>query len=827
VIEPHNKVKKDTFTSNEISSFQDWVIRNDFLMDHLDPWERIERILIETHKRSLAEQVLLISCNFNTNDCEILKQAPKNEKPILAPSLIRTLLKKSKDEKEPLFWKDIAHNVNLEKKLKKVDCHSLLVYPLFIKDRIADALVIINYSEFGNTSTVSEFVSFVASILSVSLENRRLAQELKRKEDELRRWAEHIEKRVDNGTKKLLEKEFQYHVLFEGAHDGIIVIDPLGEILEVNEVMCQLLGFEKQELIGSKWQKISTTGTLPDHLDFFKKVLKREKVAPLETHLQRNDGSTFQAEISSRRVRLQGKEAIQNFVRNVSLRKALEQGLRESKEKYRTLLESSLIGVFILRNGVLQFVNSMFAEIVGYSKEELIDTKLTDLITPEDRSMVKTREERRQKGEDVPEHYEVQFLKNDGSTCWGEMRACRVILDGETSILGNVIDITQRKRLEMQLLERQKMESIGTLAGGIAHDFNNLLGGVLGYASLLLSDMTKDHPFYEDIHAIAETAKRGADLTNRLLAFARGGKYKVTSIHMKDVIEDVETILSRTTDRSLIIKTYLDDSIWVTRGDSQQIHQSILNICLNSRDAMGGGGTLTISVQNVTLKDVERAARLNVALGDYVCVSVKDTGIGMDEKTKSRMFEPFFSTKPAGHGTGLGLALVYGVVKNHEGAIEVDSQLGEGTEFKVYLPRTIDESEKRESLLPEGVNKNRKFCILLVDDEEMIRKVGTRMLDGSGFDVLIAKNGKEALELFNKKKVDLVLLDLIMPEMGGDETYHKLKDLDPDVKVIFTSGYGQYDRPEFENLGQAVFIQKPFQTEVLLKKIKDILGIPQ
>ncbi|MFC1569968.1 ATP-binding protein, partial [bacterium] len=455
-------------------------------------------------------------------------------------------------------------------------------------------------------------------------------------------------------------------------------------------------------------------------------------------------------------------------------------------------------------------------------KEELIGRNFYDLIYPDDRDMVSSRESQREKGGDVPDHYEARFLQKGKDWCWGEVRASRIILEGHPSILGNVMDITKRKQLEMKLVEGQKMESIGTLAGGIAHDFNNLLGGILGYASLLLSDMPKDSPYYEDVHTIAETAKRAADLTNRLLAFARGGKYQVTTINLNDVAKDVIGILTHSTDKSISIEPFYSRNLWDIRGDREQIHQVMMNICLNAVEAMPNGGKLTFSLDNVILDESFAQTQLSLKEGDYIRIQITDTGTGMDAKTKARVFEPFFTTRSGGGGKGLGLSVVYGIVKNHEGTAVLDSHLGKGTKVTVFIPRFVKASPVIEQPAIEKLQT--KKTILLVDDEEVIRQVGTRMLNKGGYDVITVGTGEEAIELFEKDqdKIKLILLDLILPNMSGRDTARKLREMDPNVVIVFTSGYGPQDRPDLIRSGEEFFIQKPFQTEVLLKTLQDI-----
>jgi len=820
------KKKKEVLSfPQKYVSFIDWAQGKDFFSQTIDPWKRIKKLLVEIQKRTLSDQILLIRWKQNDdNSLHLVAGSPQGAKPLINSKLQLFLAKKAFAEKKLLLWEDLWEDGFLREYLKHSKCDTVLISPITIEKDSIYLLIVINYSNGGESTRVVDFIVFVSSVLSLSLQNCYLYAELKKKSKELQDWVANVEKRIEDETRRLLEKESQYHALFEGANDGILVHDYSGKLLEANRVACRLLGYEKEEMLSMNWNQLTISDVLTEQKIFFDKILKKAEVVPLETIMRKRDGSTFHAELSSRKVWFRGKEVIQTFIRDVSLRKALEESLRESKIKYRMLVESSLVGVFIIRNGIIQFVNDMFEKVTGYSKNELIEKDFFDLIVPEQRSVVRNRELRRERGESVLDHYEAQFLKKEGGRCWCEVRLRRVILDGEAAILGNIIDITQKKRLEMELLETQKMESIGTLAGGIAHDFNNLLGGILGYASLLLSDMPKDHPYYNDIRSIAETAKRAADLTNRLLGFARGGKYQVTSIYVNKVIEDIVAILLRMVDGLITIETSLEPNIWPLKGDFQQIYQALLNICLNGVEAMPEGGKLTITTSNVVLNASVSQTQLGVVPGDYVKITISDTGIGMDKNTKLRIFEPFFTTKQTGEGAGLGLAMVYGVIKNHGGSISVDSELGKGTKVTVFFPRSIEGKSKETQQGASSYEKSNR--ILLVDDEKVIREVARRMLEKGGFNVLTARNGREAVDIYkkNKENIGLVLLDLIMAEMGGEETYRKLLEIDPEVKVVFTSGYGPYEMLGPVPLGKEFFIQKPFQTEILIQKVRDILN---
>ena len=619
-------------------SFYEWVTGNDFFDQTVDPWDRTKKLLVEIHKRSLAEQVLLLGWKPGRNKCDILWKSPPTDTNIPdLPFLIR-LVKKVQIEKRILDWQDLVLDKAIRDRLTQSNYETIMVSPVIPDETQIYALVLMNYSELGETVGIADFVSFVSSVLSMSLQNSRLFKELKKKNAKLKQWTLHVEQRIEEGTKQLLEKEMQFHSLFEGANDGIIVHDENGRILEANGVICKLLSYTHDELLQIGLKKLDVLQENAELTDYFQRVYRREKVNLFEIELKKKNGSSVTCELSSRKVRFRGLEAIQTFVRDVTERKNLEMSLRDSKERYQLLVDSSLVGVFIVREGIIEFVNQMVEEFMGYPQSLVVNRNFFDLVAPENRSMVTRRETLREQGTDEQDRYEVQFIHNNGHKIWGEIRSCVIELDNQKALLINVIDITQRKQLEMNLLESQKMESIGTLAGGIAHDFNNLLGGILGYASLLLSDMTNDHPFYNDIHTIAETAKRAADLTNRLLAFARGGKYQVREIDINQTVKDVVAILSHTIDRSVAIETSLIKDLWKVKGDSQQIHQAILNVCLNARDAMPDGGRMMVQTSNVYLKDTALTSLPGAKEGEYVQITIKDTGIGMDGKTASRAF---------------------------------------------------------------------------------------------------------------------------------------------------------------------------------------------
>lgn len=406
------------------------------------------------------------------------------------------------------------------------------------------------------------------------------------------------------------------------------------------------------------------------------------------------------------------------------------------------------------------------------------------------------------------------------------------VYDSKGSIAGvvtTVLDITdhkqaeeERKKFEAMLQESQKMEAIGTLAGGIAHDFNNLLMTIQGTASLMLYDVDSTHPHHELLQMITKQVRRGASLTAQLLGYASKGRYEVKPISLNRIVEETSDTFGRT-HKEISIHRELTEDLSSIEADQSQIEQVLLNLYINASGAMPRGGTLTIKTMNVTHKDIKDIVH-NPRSGSYVLLTVTDTGTGMNKKTRARIFEPFFTTKEMGRGTGLGLASAYGIIKGHRGYIHVDSKKGHGTTFSIYLPasdKKVVTAIKPAEHVIEGSG-----TILLVDDEDPVLDTGVMMLEKIGYTVFEAKGGREAVEIYeaNKDKIDLVILDMIMPDIGGGEAYDRMKEINPDVKILLSSGYSiEGEATEILDRGCDGFIQKPFNIKELSGKIREFL----
>ena len=425
----------------------------------------------------------------------------------------------------------------------------------------------------------------------------------------------------------------------------------------------------------------------------------------------------------------------------------------------------------------------------------------------------------------------VTYTRRDGSIFCGTLTTTAIDFGGRMAVLGFVQDITgqvlmekEREQISSQAQQAQKMEAIGSLAGGIAHDFNNLLMGIQGNVSLILLNKDPGHRDVAYLKNIEKTVVRGSELTRQVLGFARGGKYEVRATGLNDVIERVVTLFGRTR-KEITIRRSLQEHLWAVEADAGQMEQALLNLLVNAWEAMPGGGEVVIETANVTVEDNTPGRPPDAAPGRYICITVADTGVGMDAQTQARIFEPFFTTKKTGSATGLGLSSVFGSVQNHHGFITVRSAKGRGTTFRVYLPASAPASAR--SIAAPTLDAGREpATLLLVEDEEMVAAIAEQMLTRIGHKVFLARSGAEAVSIYQARRaaIDLVILDLIMPGMGGAETFDRLKAIDPEVRVLLSSGYSLNGQAaDILNRGCRGFIQKPFTIEQLSRKIREIL----
>jgi PAS domain S-box-containing protein len=513
--------------------------------------------------------------------------------------------------------------------------------------------------------------------------------------------------------------------------------------------------------------------------------------------------------------------------RDVTFRYNTLNALRESEAKYRELIEKSGDAIFLLFNNNLELTNSRFRELFGYSQKEITskDFKLLELISPKSKKYIFDQYQKHQKEEKSESKFQFYGLTKDRKEIILEAAVGEIDYKDGKAIQGILRDISERTRMEEELRQSQKMDAIGRLAGGIAHDFNNLLTIINGYCELLL--MRSISPdIQKPLQGILEAGSRATSLTSQLLAFSRKQVIKPMIINLNDLIQRQIKLLQRLIGENIDTKMNLNENLYNIRADPGQIEQIIMNITINARDAMPNGGVLTISTDNSVFDKNDVLELPGAKTGKYVKLSIKDSGIGMDEETLSRVFEPFFSTKARDKGTGLGLATVYGIIKQNNGFIYVESKPKFGTTFKVYLPFVKQKKSKQVAEKP-GEDLHGHETILLVEDDISVREVTQTTLEGYGYNVIIASNGKEARQLFRKhnNRIKLLLTDVVMPVMNGKDLADKLCEINPELKVIFFSGY--LDNAVLENSIKdkpIEYLQKPYTHFQLAKKVKRVLS---
>ena len=618
--------------------------------------------------------------------------------------------------------------------------------------------------------------------------------------------------------------EKRYRRLVETMHEGLGVTDQNYRFTYVNQRFCEMLGYLRDELIGRRLIEFVH--------DDSKALMKDQMVRRRQGEEKRFElvwrtkaGGKVHTLASPRGFYDEDKRftGSMGILTDITLGKETEEALRLSEEKYRLLVENANDAIFIVQEGQIKFANRKARQMGNGLGVELDRVPFAQYIHPDDRGMVLERHKSRIKGEKLPDTYAFRLLGQNDQVMWVELNAVKIDWGGKPATLNFLRDITLQRKLEKQLQLSQKMEAIGTLAGGVAHDFNNLLMGIQGRTSLMLLETDPINPQFEHLKEIENYIKRAAKLTKQLLGFARGGKYEVKPTDLNDLIEKSSQMFGRTKKEITIYKKY-HDQIWTVEVDQSQIDQVLLNIFVNAWQSMPAGGNLYIQTKNEMLDD-NFAGGYGVRPGKYAVISITDTGIGMDEKTLKRVFDPFFTTKEKERGTGLGLASAYGIIKNHDGIILAESVRGQGTTLHIYLPASemavVCELQEDQNFLKGS------GTILLVDDEEMIIDVGVQVLKKLGYAVLTARHGREAIEVYqqNRQKIALVILDLIMPEMGGGETYDRLKEIDPQVKALLSSGYSlDGQATEILNRGCDGFIQKPYNLKELSEKIKQIIS---
>jgi PAS domain S-box-containing protein len=630
----------------------------------------------------------------------------------------------------------------------------------------------------------------------------------------------------------------------EATMQGILEAAPIGicvmrdrRYLRANRYLCEAFGYPEKSILGK------TTRMLYESDEEYERVGKelyydiaKKGIASTETRLKRSDGVFRHCLITAAPIyRDNPNEGAVVIVQDITESKLAEEALRESEERFRHTFYTSPDAITLgrLREAVFVDVNEGFTKLTGYERDEVIGRTAFELniwADPKDRE--KMVAELTQKG--FCDNMEALFRRKDGSLGVGLLSGKIINLGGIPHTIAVTRDISEikrveeeRKRLEAQLLQAQKMESVGRLAGGVAHDFNNMLGVILGRAELALASLSPTDPIRKDILDIQSAAKRSAELTRQLLAFARRQTAEPRVLDINDTIQGMLGMLRRLIGEDIELAWIPGDGVWPVRIDPAQVDQILANLVVNARDAISDVGRITIESENCILGEQYCHDRPYVAPGRYVLITVTDSGCGMTKDVMDRIFEPFFTTKEVGKGTGLGLATVYGIVKQNEGYINVYSEVGRGTSFKIYLPayleKAYDTPNAREDIGPSGGQET----ILLVEDEPMLLDIERNMLERLGYKVLTALGPVKALEILNchEAQIDLLITDVVMPEMNGRDLWEKASALRPSMKCLFTSGYTANVVARHGVLKEGVnFIQKPMTISELDKKIRKALS---
>ena len=655
-------------------------------------------------------------------------------------------------------------------------------------------------------------------------------------------WESHLVTIVVSGTiaavtaffalrryERLRQSEESYRQLVEESPDAIWV-HRRGAIVFANSACAAIFGASSvDELIGKQMLDF----VHPDDRAVVQEALEIREgdLSALSLRTERKyiglNGKKLEVESMVRPVLYQGEASTQVVFRDISERKAAERELRRSEARFYKAFNVNPEPILIntLSEGRYVDVNESFLRVTGYQREEVIGHTTREMELwkrPEDRA----RYLEALKEEGSVRDLEIMFQTKSGAQRVGLVSAEIIDIAGQKCAIAVFKDITERSLLEMQLRQAQKMEAVGQLSGGIAHDFNNLLGVILGYSDILETQLDPNSKLYKSAEQIKKAGQRAASLTRQLLAFSRQQVLEPTVLGLNTIVVDTEKMLRRLIGENIELRVVLDPELGRARADQGQIEQIIINLAVNARDAMPQGGILTIETANIEADDSYVREHPPMSAGSFILLSVTDTGVGMDRETQAHIFEPFFTTKERGKGTGLGLATVYGVVKQSGGFVWVHSEPGQGTTFEILLPRVEEPVRTVAPATCSAGSWRGSETVLLVEDEESLRKLILRMLSENGYAVLEAANAIQAMEIARQAsgKIDLLLTDVVMPGMNGSELADQLVSLYPWIKTLYMSGYTEFAVPLSDIVRQeGPLLQKPFTQQSLLRKLREVL----
>ncbi len=628
----------------------------------------------------------------------------------------------------------------------------------------------------------------------------------------------------------LRDSEVSFRMLFAANPLPMWVYDAgTWQFLQVNDAAVAQYGYSREEFLQKRITDIAPAEEIPRLLEFL------QEKPPLvlfngQWRHRLQDGRIIDVEVASHALQYASREAALVIAQDITERKRAEEALRYSEFRYRELVENALYGIYrATPAGQLLDANPALVEMLGYdSKSELLHQSVATGLYPD--PVVRAQILRQFRDSGRLTGAEVEWKRKDGAIITVRLSG-RAIFNAHgrpEEIEVFVEDVTQRRALEKHLRQLQKFEAIGQLAGGIAHDFNNVMGAIMGWAELGRDQSPPDNALHNHFCKIREQTERATGLTRQLLAFARRQLLEPRNLNLNQIVTETLGLLEKVIGKDIEMKAALAPDLHAARADPTQIEQVVMNLCLNARDAMPRGGRMTVETENAELGEDYYRNHSYARPGRYVRLTVSDTGQGMDAATLEHIFDPFFTTKEPGKGTGLGLATVYGVVKQHGGFLHVYSEPGQGTAFHIYLPAAtepIPEAEKKARLENEPVRGGSE-TILVAEDHDGVREMARMTLESFGYRLLLARDGTEALELFHAhhQAIALALLDVIMPKLGGPEAYLRMCAERPGLPVVFTTGYSAEAAPLGALLAEgAVVLQKPYSPSVLGRKVREIL----
>ena len=617
--------------------------------------------------------------------------------------------------------------------------------------------------------------------------------------------------------------------------DAAVLVEADGRIAVVNDAACELFGYEPDDLAGRSVEALVPGPRREVHAalraGFMAEARRRPMGSDLELVALRKDGTEVAVEISLAPVEAEGRTLTLAVARDVGVRRRAAEALRESEERFRTMFEASPLGITVLgSDGRVVRCNEAFCRLVGYAEAELRTLHFGEYTHPDDLAGNIVLWQELLDGKRDGFQFEKRYRTKDGQVLWGRLTATAVRdAEGGLSLLFTMVeDLGERRELERQLVQSQKMEAVGQLAGGIAHDFNNLLTAVRGNADLLLEQIETGDPRRARAEQIVRAAEMAISLTRQLLAFARRQMLQPEATDLSEIVRSLHPLLASMLGERVELVLALGREPVLALIDRSQIEQVIVNLAVNAGDAMPQGGTLTLATCAVALDGSERAPARPVP-GRYAEFTVADTGVGMDEHVLERIFEPFFTTKELGKGTGLGLSTVYGIVKQSGGYVWADSEPGLGTTFTVQLPwaESVSKPARRPEAEPASLGGNE--TILLVEDADVVRGLIREVLEGYGYRVVEAAGGEAALEAADRVgSVDLILTDVVLPRISGPRLAETLLERLPGTRVLFMSSYVE-DALLREGLldPDVLFLEKPFTIDELARKVREALDAPQ